>query len=286
MTRHRCCRSSLIFCRAGDMADSVKGADTAGNGSSWHESDSFWEFYRPFLFTEEHRERAREEVEQVLELTGLEVSAPSSSSILDLGCGPGRHSIELARMGFAVTGVDRTSSFLDALSESARGHGLEIETVLSDMRTFVRASCFDLALSMYTSFGYFESIEDDLTVARNVYESLRGNGGTFLLDVMGKEVLARIFTPRGWTERDGVVQLQERRISNDWSRITNRWIVIGRDGVRTEHIVEHRVYSAVELTDLLERAGFTRCSVHGGLDGSPYDERARRLIVVARREPE
>jgi SAM-dependent methyltransferase len=71
---------------------------------------------------------------------------------------------------------------------------VRIELVEGDMRDFRRPASYDLALSMFTSFGYFESRADDLRVLRNVRESLKP-GGVFVVDVMGKEWLARHFQP-------------------------------------------------------------------------------------------
>lgn len=63
-----------------------------------------------------------------------------------------------------------------------------------DMRDFVRADAFDLVLSMFTSFGYFDDKNEDLQVLRHISNSLR-SGGVCLIEVMGKECLARIYQP-------------------------------------------------------------------------------------------
>ena len=67
----------------------------------WHERDSFWEIMP--LITERHWEMAPNEVEFVVSALGIEPGA----AVLDLCCGMGRHSVELARRGYRVTGVDR-----------------------------------------------------------------------------------------------------------------------------------------------------------------------------------
>ncbi|MBN1434695.1 class I SAM-dependent methyltransferase [Candidatus Fermentibacterales bacterium] len=244
----------------------------------WFEDDLFWESHWPLMFPEEVMEAASGQVDQLVALT----SARSGEKVLDLCCGPGRHSIELARLGFRVTGVDRTRAFVEAAGKSALEQGLDIEWVECDMRDFERANGFDIAVSMYTSFGYFEDVADDLRVLANVRRSLRP-GGRLLIEIMGKEVLARIFQERGWSEHDGLVQLQERRVTDNWSMMHNRWILFPREGGEPrEYVVRHRIYSAVELIGLLERAGFEDCSAFGGLDGSAYDQNAGRLVVLGR----
>ena len=242
---------------------------------AWHEDDRFWERTAPFQFSERRWAAAPEEVEKALALLELEAGA----AVLDLCCGPGRHSLELARRGFKVTGVDRTARFLEEARRRAEAEGLEIEFVQEDMRTFRRPGAFDAAINLWTSFGYFDDPEEDRQVLENIYASLKPDG-KLLLDVMGKEVLARIFRPRDWQEHDGVLFLEERRLIEGWSRIETRWIII-RDGEREEFTLSLRLYSGAELRALLQEVGFRRTWLFGDLDGEPYDQDARRLVALA-----
>ncbi len=97
---------------------------------------------------------------------------------------------------------------------------------------------------------------------------------------MGKEVLARVFCERNWQEVDNNIVLEERKICKNWSWIDNRWILI-KDGKKEEYKMSHRIYSAVELTALLNECGFNPIDVYGNLTGEPYDHMAKRLILVA-----
>ena len=241
----------------------------------WHEDDAFWHTFAPGMFTPETWEAAPEQVDRMETLLGVEPGA----RVLDLCCGPGRHSLELARRGYVVTGVDRTAEYLRRARRKARREGLSVEFVKADMREFVRPGAFDAVANMFSAFGYFRDPEDDARVLRNVGESLRP-GGRLLIDVVGKEVLARIFLPRNWDEQDGVLYLQERQVTEDWSWIENRWIAIDATG-RHETQVSHRVYSAVELRRLLVECGFAEVRVFGDLAGAPYDHKATRLVALA-----
>ena len=241
----------------------------------WHEDDSFWETWGPVMFTEKRLEDAKEEVERIVSLLSIKPGTP----ILDLGCGVGRHSLELARRGFHVTGVDRTRSYLDRASRQAKADGLKVDFVQDDMRTFCRPDAFDAAINMFTSFSYFEDPEEDRQVVVNVYRSLK-SGGAFVLETMGKEVLARVFREKDWSEENGVLVLQERKVSNNWGWIKSRWIML-KDGKRSEFKVTHRLYSAVELASLFTECGFRHINTYGDLSGSAYDHTARRLVMVA-----
>jgi SAM-dependent methyltransferase len=204
--------------------------------------------------------------------------------VLDMPCGPGRHSLELARRGFRVTGVDRTVAYLDTARQKAAAEGLDgvaqVEWIKADMRDFRLPERFDAAINLFTSFGYFEDPAEDRQVAANFFASLRP-GGRLLMDMMGKEVLARVFREQDWEEEeDGTLFLEERKITRNWGWIENRWIAI-RGERRVEFRLGHRLYSAVELTALLTEVGFIDLSVYGSLAGDPYDHTARRLVVLA-----
>src|SRR5262245_21167661 len=129
--------------------------------SSWFDDDTFWESLDWFLFSEfRTAEMTSVEANQIVKL----LRPASNSSILDLCCGPGRHCLEFARRGFRVTGVDRTVRYLELARKRARDQGLDIEFVQRDMRAFKRSEHFDLALNLFSSFGYFEDHNDDLQV--------------------------------------------------------------------------------------------------------------------------
>jgi len=241
----------------------------------WHEQDNFWAKWAPILFPKQRWEKTQEEVTNIVSLLKIDPGA----SILDLCCGPGRHSLELARHGFSVTGVDRTKSYLEKARKQAETEGLKVEFIQEDMRNFCKPNTFDVAINLFTSFGYFEDIKDDKKVITNVHHSLK-NKGVFLIDIMGKEVLARVFCERNWHEVDNNIVLEERKICKNWSWIDNRWILV-KDGEKEEYKISHRIYSAVELTALLNECGFNPIDVYGDLTGEPYDHTAKRLILVA-----
>jgi SAM-dependent methyltransferase len=260
----------------------------------WHENLEFWESFREYLFPPEKVEEASEQVEKLLALLDLEPGA----GVLDVPCGVGRHAVELAERGFRVTGVDATSSYFDAARERAENAegasvgakstsgetktaGGEVEFVEADMREFRRSEAFDAVLNLYTSFGYFEDREDDERTARNFYESLAPDGA-LVMSLTSKEVLPGKFEKRTWGEQDGAYVLEEHEVTDDWSWMENRWVVVD-DGDATEFTVSHRLYSAFELSELLKRVGFSDVTAYGDLEGAKYDQNAEKLVVVARK---
>ncbi len=243
----------------------------------WFDDDSFWTELYPFLFPEQHFAAAAEQLDKALAL-----AKPAGKAALDLCCGPGRYSMALAQAGFEVTGVDRTKFLLDKARAKARATKSEIEWIQMDMRDFVRAGAFDLVLSMFTSFGYFDDKKEDVQVLRNIVSSLK-SGGVCLIDVMGKERLAKIFQPTtSHVLPDGTKLVERHEIFDDWTRIRNEWILI-RKGRAESFKFHHTVYSGQELRDRMELAGFTDVRLHGNFEGDEYGPNADRLIVIGRK---
>ena len=242
----------------------------------WHEDDDFWKLRGRFHFGPRMWERVPGEVDQMLALLDL----PEGAALLDLCCGEGRHSLELARRGFRVTGVDRTRVYLNEARRRSAEEGIAVEWIEADAREFRREGAFDAAINMFTSFGYFEDEADDRRVVDNLRASVR-EGGKLLMEMIGKEKLARIFTPRDWHEVDGVLMLCERWMEDDWTMAHNREIFIDGDR-RAEFSWRHRIYSAAELKALLRAGGFGEVTIFGDLDGAGYDQNAQRLVALGR----
>ena len=252
---------------------------TTRRKKEWFDDDSFWQELYPFMFPEQRLAATSEEVQKVLALT-----KPGGKAALDLCCGPGRCSIALAQLGFDVTGVDRTAYLLDKGRAKARAAKVKIEWVQDDMRDFARTEAFDLALSMFTSFGYFDHKQEDVHVLGNILTSLKP-AGVCLIDVMGKERLANILQPTtSDVLPDGTQLIQRHEIFDDWTRIRNEWILI-RKGKARSFRFHHTIYSGQELRDRMEQVGFADVKLFGNLDGDEYGPNANRLIAVARKMP-
>ncbi len=244
---------------------------------SWYNKDEFWLTFESILFNQKRLADTASQVDHIIKLLQIKEDA----KMLDLCCGIGRHSLELSRRGFKVTGVDRTKSYLDKAKNQAKSEGLKIEFVHDDMRTFCRADAFDVVVNIFTSFGYFEDLEDDRKVVNNVFRSLK-SGGKFLIEAEGKEILARKFRERDWNKIDEYIILEDRKLINNWEKIESRWIIL-KDDQRIEHKLILRLYSAVEINSLLKQCGFSDVKVYGSLEGIDYDHRAKRLVVVAQK---
>lgn len=242
--------------------------------AEWFENDDIWKDTFEFMFPRKRMEAGEPEIEELLKLVHLPIGP-----LLDLACGPGRHAVPLSRRGFEVTGVDRSPFLLEKARTFAKENGRNIEFLNADMRTFNRSNTFRSSICLFSSF-VLGSRADDLAVLRQVYQNLQ-NGGIFVLDVMGKENLAKIYSPASESVApDGTRFKRTHKILGDWTQIENVWI-FEKNGIVKTHQFRHNLYSGFELRQLLEEAGFHDVRLYGSFDGRPYDDKATRLIAAA-----
>lgn len=245
----------------------------------WFENEDFWNNYSPIMFDSNRWAEAPTIAEKLTLIAGLK----KGTAILDAGCGPGRISVELAKLGFDVTGVDLIQSELDAAKESADDEEVELNLVKADLRNFKSEKKFDCAINLYTSFGYCATIEEDVQILKNIFDSLKENG-FFVLECTSRETAILYFTEGEWFERAGKTVLTEFSFEGAFEGLRSKWILIDdKTGQRMEHEFVQRLYSAVELKRILVGIGFKSCEIYGDFDFSPYNEKARTMVLVARK---
>jgi SAM-dependent methyltransferase len=249
-----------------------------GRKKEWFDNTAFWRDFYPLMFPKSRFADTPKQLNQLLKL-----AKPSGKNVLDLCCGPGRFSIALAKRGYKVTGVDKTEFLLNKAKALAKSSSTKIEWIHQDMRDFIRPDSYNLALNMFTSFGFFVNKDDDMLVIQNVYDSLR-KGGIFVIDIIGKERLAKIFVPSFVeTNPDGTMIIRCHEVLDNWTRTHNQWILVKKNKV-VKYSFNLTVYSGQELIDRLEWAGFSDIKLYGNLDGEPYGFGSERLIAVARKK--
>ena len=200
--------------------------------------------------------------------------------VLDVACGAGRHSIELAKRGYAVTGVDLSEALLREARAASKRARVRPAFVRRDMRDLRYHEDFDAALSMFTSFGYFDSPREDEKVIEGISRALKPRG-KFLLEMFNRDSFATNLPQQGWRARDdGTVVLEEDAFDLLRGRFETRQIIIDRRGTR-EYTGSVRAYNLAELKEILERHGLFLHRALGGLDLSPYTMRSQRLVLYA-----
>ncbi len=241
----------------------------------WFSNPAFWSLFYNWMFPPKSFAEAKKQIDDIVRLSGV-----SQGSVLDLCCGPGRHSVPLAKAGFDVTAVDLEGFLLEKARAYAERESVAVEFVNEDMRGFRRAESFDLIINMFSSFGYFEDSRDDLKVLENAAHSLRP-GGRLLIDVRGKEIHARENAETvSYEMPSGDLIFHRNVVCEDWTRSRATWVYVQGKRAHTFNLI-YNLYSAAELRALLSEAGFSAVAAYGNLKGEPYDDKAERLVAVA-----
>lgn len=219
------------------------------------------------------------EADRAVRLLGLN----GGELLLDIGCGYGRHAVNLASRDLRVVGLDINEYFLHLAVERASQLPHRIAFVRGDMRTLPLSGAFDAAVCLGGSFGQFATEDEDLALLRETARVLKP-GGKFLLDVANRDGILSRFVGRDWNElEDGTVVLHERRWDSLRGRLEGRDLVLGEDGRRREYEHSMRLYGAPEIGSLFRRAGFDVLALYGNLAGSAFGWDSPRVNLVAQR---
>lgn len=228
----------------------------------------------------ENDRNTAQEVDLLIGSAGIE----RNDRILDLCCGQGRHSLELARRGFPrVTGLDRSRYLIRLARKRARQRGLQVSFHEGDARRFRLGDAeFHCVCILGNSFGYFERPEDDLAVLELVKRAL-ASGGALVMDLMDGDWMRRHFDPRSWEWVDqNHFVCRERDLAEDGDRLISREVVVHAErGVIADQFYAERLYSKERLDALLTGAGFTNVRFHALL--APELARNQDLGMVAHR---
>lgn len=231
------------------------------------------------LYDDYLAQRTASEVDELERLLGVQPPL----RVLDLPCGHGRHSIELARRGYQVVGADLSSYMLGVAEQRARSAGVRVRFLERDMREAIAGERFDLVLNLFTSFGYFEGAGDDLKVAMAAAAMLRP-GGRFVLEIINGDRVVRNFQEHEWFTVGDAAVLERRSLEASSRRMTVERTV-SRDGSEEVSLHTVRLYGPAEVRRLLMQAGFRKIDLYGDWDGAAVGPNSLRVLAVAGKGP-
>jgi SAM-dependent methyltransferase len=236
--------------------------------ASWFDSP-----YYPMLY----RHRDEEEAKKALNNLHSLLSLPKDATVLDLGCGQGRHSRTLRSLGYTVIGIDLSPSSIAKADELASdGERFEVQ----DMRTFAVSERFDAVFNLFTSFGYFDDNGDNLRVLTQIAAHLHPNG-TLVLDYLNA------FPLLTQDEQVATHQTEEVHFHTHKKREGDsivKYIEV-HDGDETIHFRERvQLITLDQFQSMLATAGFTITDVFGNYELEPYiPEVSPRCLIIARK---
>jgi cyclopropane fatty-acyl-phospholipid synthase-like methyltransferase len=222
-------------------------------------------------------EMTREEVDYLLS----ELNAPPGANLLDVPCGNGRHSLEMASRGFRVTGCDISSDFITEATAAAASKGLAATFHERDMREIPSGESFDGGWCLGNSFGYLTH-EGTRQFLKSVATTLR-TGARFILET---RMSAECFLPKFQQKREMLVGDIEVTVHNSYdatqSRLSTDYI-FEHAGKSETHSSVHQIYTAGEIRRLLAESGLETIVVHGSTGGEPFTLNSPDAVFVTQR---
>ena len=200
--------------------------------------------------------------------------------ILDLCCGYGRHTINLARRGCNITGFDLCERALKLIRQKTQRENLETQLVRGDIRSLPFRSGFDRIYHVF-AFGYFESDDEILRVLAGAARGLKP-GGRLLVDAINGPRILRDFIENAWEEEAERYVLHKRTYDRETKRLRGEWAFIYKDtGEINKHSIVERLCSVDDLVSMTESVGLRTLCVYGDFDKREYGEDSNRIIIVA-----
>jgi SAM-dependent methyltransferase len=203
---------------------------------------------------------------------------------LDVGCGPGRHSIELARRGYRVVGIDPSPAMIAAAEECAREAGVNPSFQLARGEDFTSPQKFDAAICLFTTLGQIGPGGENQRLVQQVAGALQP-GGAFMVEIPQRAwVVANLKPSDRFGSGEDYTQVN-RAYDPETQTVTEHFKVVSPQGSR-QFVLRYRLYSHVELGTLLEEAGLDLVASYGDYGGHALDDESATMIALARKKTE
>jgi D-alanine-D-alanine ligase len=220
---------------------------------------------------------SKPEVEQILKKTRIS----EGSDILDLACGIGRHSFLFAKKGYQVIGLDFSKNFLHQAKVECKRLKSNVEFIHGDMKNLkphFSSNRFDMVVSLYNSFGYFDKRSDDIRMLKETFRVLRPGGKLVINTLNGACIGDRIKVPvsLGREPVPGVFMIDAVSFDKKQKRTLSKWTLIDTRKGKAKIFrgeFQQNVYTHSELCKLLKSAGFRIETVWGLLHGGKFIEK-------------
>jgi len=235
--------------------------------ASWFDSPFYHKLYR---HRDEHE--AKTFMDNLIDFLAL----PEGSTILDLACGRGRHSIYLNSKGYDVTGVDLSRQSIKFAKKFENQH---LKFIRHDMREICHNAHFDAVLNMFTSFGYFATQEEDLKVVKSARCNLK-TGGRLVIDFLNSYRVRKemVETDIRTIESEGVMFRTAKKLDGDFI-VKN--IDFDYDGEHYHFEERVRALHLEDFSGYFAKANLKQVALFGDYALNPFqEEESERMIFV------
>jgi len=241
----------------------------------WYDSAFQGDYLR--LYAHRDEAAARDEASFIISQT----AGKARPRIVDIACGPGRHLLPFSRQAEFVVGVDRSAEMLSEAARRLAQADCSAVLVRADMRHLPFRNQFTCATLLFTSFGYFPTDQENLSVIRQASCALRP-GGVFWMDYINEPQLRQTLEPYSRVT-DGRRVIEERRRITEDRRVEKQIRIIAEDD---EYCLNESVklYSRRQIEDMFAHCDLKVCGLWGSFQGNEYRSDSPRLIIMGRKD--
>ena len=243
-------------------------------------SEWFKEWFNSEEYLEVYKHRNSSDAEKLLRLIFDNINLPKDSEILDAACGAGRHSILLSEKGFNVTGFDLSDTLLKIAEKSAEEKKVQIDFQKADIRNFSTDKKFSMIVNLFTSFGYFDSDEENFQFYKNIFPSLNKDG-YLVFDYFNSKYLIKNLVPENSKLVGDLTIFENRSIKNE--RVVKN-IRIVKNGFEKEFSESVKLYEKEKIIRKFEEIGYKIVNIFGNFNGDAFNEDvSERLIIICQK---
>jgi SAM-dependent methyltransferase len=201
---------------------------------------------------------------------------PKNYNFLDLACGKGRHSIFLNKKGYHVTGLDIAP---ESIAEAQKYSNETLQFAVHDMRNKM-PSKYHVILNLFTSFGYFETENEDFLAIKNMADALE-NGGTLIIDFLNPKTVIENLVKEETKTIDGVTFHLKRFVENGFIK---KDIQFEAEGKKYHFQEQVKAIFKSDFDKFLKKSNLTIIDVFGDYQLNTFDEKlSSRMILVAKK---
>ncbi len=223
-----------------------------------------------------YKNRDNEEAHHFMDQLSERFNFSSKNKILDLACGKGRHAIYLNQKGLHVTGVDLSESNIEYASTYANE---KLDFYIHDMREVFAYNQFDYILNLFTSFGYFESVDEHYKVISCAAKALR-RGGKLIIDFLNPYTVINRMVAEEIKKVDGITFHITKELSKD--NYILKHIKFDTDGKQYAYQEKVKAIRRLEFLSFFEKAGLKCDLIYGDYNLAPYTKDVSdRMIFIA-----
>jgi SAM-dependent methyltransferase len=224
-----------------------------------------------------YSQRNDEEAEFLIDNLSAYLKPSASSNILDIACGRGRHAIYLNKKGYDVTGIDLSEQSIKYAQQFEQKH---LRFFVHDMRKLLYINYFDLALNLFTSFGYFETEKDHVDALKSFRKGIKDDG-TVVIDYFNTLKILRNLTHQEIKTVDGI-EFQIKKFVADGKIIKHiNFEHRGKDFAFEERV---QAFTLEDFERMLASSGLKIVESFGDYALNPFDEnKSDRLILICKK---